>query len=428
MQGMRIRKQSEGMGSMAVSKLILLGVGGRGGTYARHSRRYGAEIVAAVDLNREKLEQFGREYGVPQERLYSSWEECLSKEKFADAVINATPDRIHYRSTMAALDKGYHVLLEKPMAQTEAECREIVERAEEKGLLLMVCHVLRYAGFFEKLKELYDAGAIGQLINLELTENESFWHHAHSYVRGVFRREEESNPWILSKSCHDLDLIVYITGKRCLSVVSEGERSYFSRANAPEGGPERCLEGCPREQECLYFAPRVYLSQFDHVGWPATHICQDTSYNARLEALRSGPYGRCVFRCDNDVMDRQSAVFQLEGGATATFNAIGLSSENTRVIRLFGSQGELYGSLTEDRLTLTSFSTGRREVFDTSDPSNSSYHGGGDYSLTEDFLNAVATGRRELKTSARLSLQSHLMGFAAERSRKEGIRVEIESE
>lgn len=132
----------------------------------------------------------------------------------------------------------------------------------------------------------------------------------------------------------------------------------------------------------------------------ATHICQDTSYNARLEALRSGPYGRCVFRCDNDVMDRQSAVFQLEGGATATFNAIGLSSENTRVIRLFGSQGELYGSLTEDRLTLTSFSTGRREVFDTSDPSNSSYHGGGDYSLTEDFLNAVATGRRELKTSA----------------------------
>ena len=135
-------------------------------------------------LTGEKLEKFGREYGVPGERLYTSWEECLAAEKFADAVINATPDRIHYRSTMAALEKGYHVLLEKPMAQTEAQCREMVEKAEEKGLLLMVCHVLRYAGFFEKLKELYDAGAIGQLIHLELTEHESFWHHAHSYVRG----------------------------------------------------------------------------------------------------------------------------------------------------------------------------------------------------------------------------------------------------
>ena len=144
--------------------------------------------------------------------------------------------------------------------------------------------------------------------------------------------------------------------------------------------------------------------------------------------LQTGPYGRCVFRCDNDVVDHQSAVFQLEGGATAAFNAVGLSSENTRVIRLFGSRGELYGSLTENRLTLTHFGSGEREVFDTGDPDNDSFHGGGDYSLTKDFLDAVRWENRNVKTSARLSLQSHLMGFAAEKSRKEGVRVEIETE
>lgn len=416
------------MGNQPI-QLLILGAGGRGDVYARHASAMGAVVAGVVDVNPERLKQFGDLYHVPEERRYLTWEEALSVGKFADAVVNSTPDRIHYASTMAALDRGYHVLLEKPMAPLESECREMVKKAEEKGLLLMVCHVLRYAPFFEKLKELHDGGALGELVNFELTEHVAYWHFAHAYVRGIFRNEASSSPWILAKSCHDLDIIAYITGRRALSAVAEGSLLHFVAENAPEGAPDHCLDGCPAETTCPYFAPRLYLKQIDRVYWPSTNVSVDTSYTARYHALEKGPFGRCVYRCDNNQPDHLSSVFRLEGGVTASFNMIGLSSENTRTLRLYGTKGDVKGDLDAGILEFTEFLTGKTTRLDTNDPSNQSSHGGGDARLTRDFLDALeamAQGKApQVRTSAKLSLQSHLMGFAVEKSRKEGGRIAI---
>lgn len=409
-----------------IVKLIILGAGSRGGVYARYAKKYGAQVVAAADTNKEGLKKFGELYGIPEDRLYPSWEQALEGAKYADGVINSTPDRIHYAATMAALDKGYHVLMEKPMSPVEEECRDMVETAEEKGLILMVAHVLRYSPFFETLKEILDSGKIGEIVNFQLTENVIYWHFAHSFVRGVFRNEEISSPWILAKSCHDLDLITYLMDKRCERVSSIGNLMHFREENAPEGAPDYCLDGCPHETTCPYFAPRLYLKHITNVGWPTSMISIDTSFPARYEALRKGKYGRCVYRCDNDMVDHQSAIFEMEDGSTATFNMIGLSSENTRTMRIYGTKGDIRAHLGKSGIEVHDFLTGEREEIEVQYDEIISSHGGGDARLTKDFLDAISGGEAEKKTSASLSLQSHLMAFAAERSRKEGRTIDIE--
>ncbi len=397
-------------------KIIILGTGARGNVYGRYAYENGIEIAGAADPNPERLESFCQKYGVPVEKRFPSWEEALAGDKYADAVINSTLDRVHYVSTMAALDKGYHVLLEKPMSPVEAECIAMVEKSEEKGLILMVTHVLRYAPFFEKLKELIESKRIGDIVNFQLTENVVYWHFAHSYVRGNFGNEKNSSPCILAKSSHDLDLLTYLIGKKCEKVTSIGSLMHFTAENAPENAPEYCLDGCPEEKRCPYFAPALYLKHIQNVGWPTSMISADTSFSARYEALQKGPYGRCVYRCDNDVVDHQSAVFEFEGGTTAAFNMIGLSSENTRILRVYGTQGDIRGHLGRGELEVTDFLTMRKESIKID---SSASHGGGDSRLIKDFIDAISGKNSHQKTSARISLQSHLMAFAAERSRKE---------
>lgn len=406
-------------------KLIILGAGSRGRVYARYAKKYGAQILAVADTDKERLEKFAKLYDIPARGLYSTWEEALEGEKYAHGVINATPDRVHYASTMAALEKGYNVLLEKPMSPVEKECRDMVDRAEEKDLVLMVCHVLRYSPFFEKLKEIIDSGEIGNIVNFQLTENVIYWHFAHSYVRGIFRNEKISSPWILAKSCHDLDIITYLMGKRCNRVTSIGNLMHFREENAPEGAPDYCLDGCPHEETCPYFAPRLYLKNISYVGWPSDVISVDTSFAARYEALKNGQYGRCVYRCDNDIVDHQSVIFEMEDGSTATFNMIGLSSENTRTMRIYGTKGDIRAHLDKGQIEIRDFLTGESELINIDYSTIISSHGGGDARLLKDFLSAISGDRAAQKTSASLSLQSHLMGFAAEESRKQGKAIEI---
>jgi len=405
--------------------LIIIGTGSRGKVYARYAQEYGAKIIAAADANEEKLKDFAAKFNVPREGLYKSWEYVFKAEKFADAVIISTPDKVHYGPTMAALEKGYHVLLEKPMSPNEQECRDMVNKSLEKGLILMVCHVLRYAPFYEKLKEIIDEGRIGQIVNIQHTENVSYWHFAHSFVRGIFRNETISSPWILAKSCHDLDMITYLMNKKCKSVISNGNLMHFRKENAPDGAPEYCLDNCPHEKTCQYFAPALYLKQITDVTWPSDVISVDTSYVSRYEALKKGPYGRCVYKCDNDVVDHQSAIFEMEDGSTATFNMIGFSSENTRTIRIYGTKGDIRAHQGRNEIEIYDFLTGEKEVVKIDENSARRGHGGGDERLLKDFLDAVSGKPSEKKTSAVNSLQSHLMAFAAEKSRKEGREVEI---
>lgn len=407
-------------------KVIVLGAGGRGSVYSKLCTDIGVEIVGLADPDRSRLEKVATQYSIAQENLYSDWRDVLSKPKFADAVINATTDHLHYESTMKALHHGYHVLLEKPMSPREEECIELVETANKKNLILMVCHVLRYAPFFEKIKEIVENGTIGDILNFQLTENVANWHYAHSFVRGVFRNERISSPMILAKSCHDLDIISYIMDKRCVSVISEGGLTHFTEKNKPQGAPKYCLDGCPVEKDCPYFAPRLYLSQMSHIGWLASAISVDPSFKARYNALKKGQHGRCVYQCDNDVMDHQSAIFTMDDGSTATFNLISLSSENTRILRIYGTKGDLQGHLERNEIKVSNFNTRTTEVVEyDSVPTLISGHGGGDYRLVKDFIDSVNGNVSDMKTTAELSLQSHQMAFAAEKSRKSGKRVII---
>lgn len=406
-------------------RAIILGAGGRGRVYTRLCKQYGVDLIAVADPDVKKLKKLGKDFGVSEERLFESWQDALDKAADADALINATPDRMHYETTMAALENDLHVLLEKPMSPSEEECITMVETAEKKGLILMICHVLRYAPFFEMLKKVIDSGRIGDIINLEWTENVSYWHFAHSYVRGAFRNEETSSPFILAKSCHDLDLFSYITEKKCLSVISEGGLTHFTEANKPVGAPKYCLDGCPHEKTCPHFAPALYLKQITNVYWPSETISADTSFAARYKALERGPFGRCVYQCDNNVADHQTAVFTMEGGMTIDFNMIGFSSENTRTFRIFGTTGDIRGHLDKGELEITQFLNMEKETLKVNEEEIKSSHGGGDARLVKDFINAVEGDTAQMRTTARLSLQSHLMAFAAEKSRKEGKRVYI---
>ena len=403
--------------------IIVVGCGGRGHTYARYAKDHGLRVVAAADSQPDKLQAFGKEFDIPAEMLFGDWRQALQSCN-AVALINATPDREHYQITVAALEKGLHVLLEKPMSPSEEECRHMVALAEEKGLVVMVCHVLRYAPFFEKIQEIISSGEIGTVTNLVMTENVVYWHFAHSYVRGIFSKED-SSPFILAKSCHDLDLIVYLTGKKCLSVMSEGELGYFRAENAPADAPMRCLDGCPHETACPYFAPRLYMKSISHVGWPSTVISTDTSYDARYQALKTGRYGRCVYRCDNDVNDRQSALFVMEDGVLASFNMTGFSSENTRTLRIFGTKGDVRAHMDDGEIVLSKFLDDQQQTFRIDAQTLVSAHGGGDTRLLGSFAAALRGDTQDMRTCAATSLQSHLMAFAAEESRKTGRRVYI---
>lgn len=405
-------------------KIIVLGAGGRGNYYAGYAFRQGFAIDALADRNTALLDKIGAAYGVPPEHRFNDWQDAMEQVGDGDAVIVALPDKLHVEPTLQALSRGAHVLLEKPMATSEEECVRLTEAAEAAGRHLMICHVLRYTPFFSKLRELISGGAIGELVNIELTENVAWWHYAHSFVRGVFRNKQVAAPWILAKSCHDLDILSWLINRPCRSVMSEGGLSRFRAENAPEGAPLRCLDGCPAERECPYFAPRLYLKQINQVSWPTSVLSADDSWPARLQALREGPYGRCVYHCDNDVHDHQSAIFTFEGGVTAAFNMVAFSSENTRILRVFGSRGDIFGHTERAEIRFFDFVRETSEVvpLDTAE-AKASGHGGGDALLVDDFLRLVKGETQQVRTSARQSLQSHRMAFAADRSAAEGKRI-----
>ncbi len=218
------------------------------------------EITAIADIVEEKVEEVSREYGVPKERCYSSAEEMLKQEKLADVMFIATQDRQHVGHAIPALEKGYDLLLEKPVSPDLDECRELLKVAGERGRKVVVCHVLRYTPFYTKVKELIDSGVIGDVVTVMGIENVGYWHQAHSFVRGNWRNSEETSPMILQKCCHDMDLLLWLTGKTCESVTSFGGTYLFKEEKAPEGAAKRCLDGCAAKAECPFDAEKIYIT------------------------------------------------------------------------------------------------------------------------------------------------------------------------
>jgi predicted dehydrogenase len=324
---------------------------------------------------------------------------------------------------------GYHILLEKPMAPTEPEAAEIAAAAARAGVIFAVCHVLRYTPYTRMVKRLVAEGRIGQLVSVQHLEPVGWWHHAHSFVRGSWRREDVSGPMLLTKSCHDIDWLVHVVGAVPTRVSSFGSLTHFRAAERPPGAADRCLD-CPLETTCPYSAKRLYLdclADSDRHFWPLGAVTSEFTEAAVLAALRTGPYGRCVYASDNDVVDHQVVNLEFPDGATGTFTMSAFTPMEHRQTRLMGTHGYLEGNGRTVRYV--DFRTGREETFDSAaegGPSAAGGHGGGDEGLTAAFLAAVAAGDPSLLSSdAAESLATHRVVWAAERSRHSGETVRL---
>ena len=405
-------------------KIILIGAGGRGTTYVREGNKYCPELmdlVAVADPNPVRRNHIQEKFGLPDEKCYEWGEDLLDLPKMADAAIIATQDKDHYELAMKAIEKGYHLLLEKPIAPTPEECVAIEKAANEKGVIVLVCHVLRYTPFFNLIKKVLDEGRIGKVKNVIHVEAVEDLHYSHSYVRGQWSNTAESSPMILAKSCHDIDIIQWLLGEKCTKVQSFGSLTYFCSDNKPEGAPEFCYQGCPHEAECPYSAIKLYRNR--QVPWFACHATKIHSPTKEdIEKLITETnYGRCVFQCNNDVVDQQVVNLEYESGATASF-VMSAFNRGGRRIRIMGTKGELEGNMGDDHITVFNFSTRKSEqvsITDSvADESIAGGHGGGDAGIIYAFCKLMAgTYNGKAYANVTTSVENHLATFAAEEYR-----------
>jgi len=406
----------------------LIGAGQRGAdAYASYALDYPEEVkfIAVADIDPVRRERFSQAHAIEAQYVFDSWEQLLAGPKLADAVLICTQDQMHFEPAIAALEKGYHVLLEKPMSPSPMECVLMGEAAEKYNRVFSICHVLRYTDFFATIKKLLTDGEIGRLISIQHTENVEHRHQAHSFVRGNWRNSETSSPMILAKSCHDMDIISWLVDSECTKVSSFGSLTHFRAESAPEGAPLRCLDGCPVSHECPYYAPRMYLERDDWVGVVLRNVVSnDPSDEGVLAALQEGPYGRCVYHCDNNVVDHQVVNLEFANEVTVAFTMCAFTQEGGRSVKLMGTHGQIRADMEKNVIEVTSFITRQTHTIDLDAPQNG--HGGGDHGIMRDFVQLVQTdGEKAGLTSACVSVQSHLMAFAAEKSRVEGTVIHL---
>lgn len=408
--------------------VVIIGAGNRGRVYASYAKTYNdnIKVVGVSDIIESRCNRIADQHGVPQENRFGHYREVFERPKMADAVIIATPDDRHFEPCIKALELGYDVLLEKPVAPTEKECSEILKLSEKSGRIVAISHVLRYAPYFIALKAVVDRGDIGEIVSVQHQEPIEFAHMAHSYVRGNWRCEKDTTPIILAKSCHDLDIIRWIVGKPCKSISAYGSLHLFKKENMPEGAPARCTDGCPHQGTCPFSAIDIYVREKRHLG--VFDLKDRKDENEIMEKLRTNWYGRCVYQCDNDQPDHYVANMEFEGGITSSFTMDAFTPHGGRRTRIMGTKGYIEGNAKTftvwDFKTRTS-KTWRKDVADF-DEYKESGHGGGDFGLVRDFVEAVAAqDPTKLSSSIRDSIESHIMGFAAEKSRKSNKKVDV---
>ncbi|WP_321300844.1 Gfo/Idh/MocA family oxidoreductase [uncultured Sphaerochaeta sp.] len=397
-------------------RVALLGAGSRGKhIYADWARNHPDEmkLVAVAEPNDDKRNAVIAEHGIDQEYAVKDWQDLFKKPLEIDAVIIATQDQMHKQAILAAIDHDYHILCEKPIVTNEADAKEIAKKSAGFSKVFVISHVLRYSPFFTRVKKLISQDEIGQLIGIELDENVGHIHMSHSFVRGHWNNSRTSAPMILSKSCHDMDILLYLAGDDCLSLSSYGDLNYFTRENKPEGAPVRCTDGCPHYEACPYAAQKIYLGT--NINWPVNVITTDLSVEGRLKALKEGPWGRCVYQCDNDVVDHQTVNARFRNGVVATFTMSAFTMETHRELRLMGTKAELKGDMEKGIITITDFSC--RDTKTIQIETKREGHSGSDELFVADFVRLVRGNILSGETSVNASLQSHFMAFAAETSR-----------
>ncbi|MFG1927225.1 Gfo/Idh/MocA family protein [Cryptosporangium sp. NPDC048952] len=405
--------------------LVVVGAGLRGQGYARRAVSSGAaRIVAVAEPDAGRRARFADEFGVSA--VYEDWTELAAAGRIADGAIIATPDQQHTGPAIALADLGYHLLTEKPMAPTEDEAERIVDAVERNKVIFALCHVLRYTAYTRALMDVVESGRIGEIMSIEHLEPVGWWHQAHSFVRGEWSNSRTSTPMLLAKACHDLDWMLYVVGRPVERVSSFGRLSHFRRESAPAGAAARCLD-CPIEPTCPYSAPRLYfgcLGDADKEFWPLSAVTSDHTETGVRTALREGPYGRCVYDSDNDVVDHQVVSLEFAGGATGSFTMTAFSPFEMRKTRLFGTHGYVEGDGV--RLRVVDFRTGSEETVETGGESVDADHTDGDHALVDTFLEAVAAGDPTLLNSdAATSLAGHRVVWAAERARAAGTVVRL---
>jgi predicted dehydrogenase len=402
---------------------ITLGAGSRGNVYGNYGIQFPKElnIIGVAEPITLRNERYTEKHNIPEENRFTTWEHVFNRPKFADAIIISTPDNLHYAPCMKALEMGYDILLEKPIAPTEEECRAILALAKKTGRIVAVCHVLRYAPYFIKLKEMIDSGAIGELISIQHFEPIEHIHMSHSYVRGNWHNSKETTPIILAKSCHDLDILRWLVGEPCKSISAFGGLKWFKESNAPSGSTNRCTDGCAVEATCPYSALKIY-----HRERQRTYVFdlpEDKSAHGEfiLEQLKTTNYGRCVYKMDNDQPDHYVTSMEFENEVTANFSMEAFTSYHGRRTRIMGSLGDITGDM--NHFIHTDFLTNKATkwditVEDVGDYKNSG-HGGGDWALVTDWVKAVKKQDASLLTSTiDASVESHIIGFSAEKSRE----------
>lgn len=413
-------------------KVILVGAGLRGTSYTDTmlDNKNKFEVVAVAEPIDERLENIKTKHNIADNMCFKSWEPIFEKEKFADVVLVCTMDRDHFAPAMAAIEKGYDLLLEKPVAPTPEECVKIRNAAREKGTKLLVCHVLRYTQFFKKLKEVIDSGMLGRVMSIEHDECVGNTHQSHSFVRGNWGNSERSSSMLLQKSCHDMDILQWLVGKKCTRVHSFGSTTYFTEENAPLGSPEYCIEGCPEAETCYYNAVKLYFDDKKNAWFrSAATKCYSPTDDDVLNALRTTQYGKCVFKCDNDVVDHQVVNLEFEDGTLANFNMCAFN-EGGRHIRIMGTKGELIGSFDKKTLDFFSFAERKHIEIDTEAKSLGntlvSGHGGGDGGIVGALYDYITENISDDSLSEiGISVDNHMIAFAAEKSRETGTVVNV---
>lgn len=408
--------------------VAVVGAGSRGTAYAEWvgANPRLARIVAVAEPRETRRSAFAARHGLPPERVFARWDDLVAATRthgrLADIAAVTTLDDQHVEPALALADLGYHLLLEKPIAPTAAECRRVVAGIQDAGVMLAVCHVLRYASYTDVVKRVVDSGRLGRVLDVQHLEPVGFWHQAHSYVRGNWRREDTTSPMLLAKCCHDVDWLRYIVGRPIERVSSFGSLSHFRAEERPAGAGERCTD-CRVEPCCPYSAVRFYggLAAAGRTGWPLDVITEDLSAVGVRRVLETGPYGRCVYACDNDVVDHQVVALEFGGGATATLTMTAFAPAGHRRTRIHGSHGSL--ECDGDTVSVTDFLTAETETIEvaTAGMDAGAGHGGGDAGVIAALVAAVASGDPgRIRSGPAESLETHLAVFAAETARHRG--------
>ncbi len=411
-------------------KALLIGAGSRGAeAYAPFALEFPEKLqfVAVAEPIKSKRTKFADLHKIKEENVFESYHQLLNAQIEADVVFICTQDKMHLEPCIMSLEKGYNVLLEKPISPSEDECIKIAKSAEKSQKNLTICHVLRYTPFFKKIKELLENGAIGELISITHNENVGYYHAAHSYVRGNWRKESESSPMILAKSCHDIDILLWLCDSSCKKVSSFGSLKHFIKEKAPKGATKRCTDGCSIIDTCPYNALRIYMDE-NNTGWPVSVITEDFSKEGRLNALKTGPYGRCVYYCDNDVVDHQAVIMEFDNGVTASFHMNSFTYDISRTIKICGTTGEIIAKMEDNDIKLYDFTTNKCKTIELNDVEINSYgHGGGDFGLMSSLVNFLTDpNAKKMSSNAADSIESHLICFAAEKSRNENTVINME--